>query len=106
MVKIEKGIPNLTDAILSLARSMEAASSLNRSHYCHRAAAQLRKAGLPSYAEHCAALAEVYHGDGCGVRRLYDELCDLEARVREFGDDSGFSLVQIVAGLTTPVWRD
>lgn len=97
---------HLTDAILSLARSMEAGSSLNRSHYCQVAAAQLRKTGLPSYAEHCAALAEIYHGDGCGVRRLYDELCDMEKLVKEFEDDSGFSLVQIVAGLTTPVWRD
>ncbi len=97
---------HLADAMVSLYRSMEAGSSLNRSHYCQTAAAQLRKAGLPAYAEHCAALAEVYHGDGCGVRRLYDELCDLEARVREFGPDSGFSLVQIVAGLNVSVWRD
>jgi len=91
----------LNDAIVSLYRSMDANRSLMRSEHCLSAARYLRQAGLHGHAEHCAALGSIYHGDGCGVRRLYDELRDLETRAKEFAD-SGFSEIQILAGLLVP----
>jgi hypothetical protein len=94
---------HLTEAIIALDRSLEANGSLLRSDYCLVAAGHLRRAGLHGHAELAAALAEVYHGDGCGVRRLHDELCALEARARAFGADSGFTEAEILAGLVVPV---
>jgi hypothetical protein len=93
-------LDHLRDAVLDLHRSTEAERSMMRRDCCLSAARHLRLAGLYDYSEHAAALGEAFHGDGRGVSRLLDELTDLLERVGEFGPSSGFSLRDIVAGLT------